>query len=71
MVLDGAYDIRVTAYDEAGNEVTETISVTVNNAPIFTPQIPAEIIIVGGIVTIVVVAIAGFIMFRRRRKWGD
>jgi hypothetical protein len=70
LVLDGPYDIRVTAYDNAGNEVTETISVTVNNAPIFTPQIPAEIIIVGGIITIVVVA-AGIIMFRRRRKWGD
>ena len=71
LVLDGAHDISVTAYDNAGNDVTVTISVTVINAPIFTPQIPVEIIIVGGIVTIVVVASAGFILFRRRRKWGD
>jgi hypothetical protein len=70
LVLDGPYDIRVTAYDNAGNEVTETISVTVNNAPIFTPQIPTEII-VGGIIIVVGVVIAGFIIFRRRRKWGD
>jgi len=70
LVLDGPYEISVTVYDNAGNEVTETITVTVNNAPIVTPQIPAEIIIVGGIITIVVIA-AGIIMTRRRRRWGD
>ncbi|MHA2314963.1 MAG: LPXTG cell wall anchor domain-containing protein [Candidatus Hermodarchaeia archaeon] len=51
--------------------MTVTISVTVNNAPIFTPQIPAEIIIVGGIVIIAAVGIGGFFLYRRRRKWGD
>jgi hypothetical protein len=71
LVLDGTHDISVTAYDNAGNDVTVTISVTVNNAPIFTPQIPAEIIIVGGIVIIAAVGIGGFFLYRRRRKWGD
>jgi len=71
LVLNGAHDITVTAYDTAGNEVSQTISVTVNNISIFTPQIPAEIIIVSGIVIIAVVASAGIIIFRRRKRWGD
>jgi len=70
LVLNGAHDITVTVYDNAGNEGSQTISVTVNNV-IFTPQIPVEIIIFGGIVTIAAVACAGIVIFRRRRKWGD
>ncbi|MFX0077992.1 MAG: Ig-like domain-containing protein, partial [Candidatus Hermodarchaeota archaeon] len=69
LVLNGAHDITVTAYDNAGNEVSQTIPVTVNNVT-FTPQIPTEIL-VAGIVIMAAVACTGIIIFRRRRRWGD
>ncbi|MFX1342740.1 MAG: Ig-like domain-containing protein, partial [Promethearchaeota archaeon] len=70
LVLNGAHDITVTAYDNAGNDVSQTISVTVNNVAIFTPQIPSEIIVAGIVITAVVIC-AGIIIFRRRKRWGD